>query len=114
MSKKKPQAAASEMLSKDSLSQFMKALHAQVQKQILQGEMDSHLGYECHLWEGCTTGKSVLTDMKARWVEDILITGTDNSKLRFFESQPTLRTKLGIPTSIEIVITSTQFSLVFR
>lgn len=52
---KKSQAVPSELLSKEFLSQFkteedvsqsLKDLHAQVLEQMLQGELDAHLGYE--------------------------------------------------------------------
>ena len=61
------QAAASGMLSKEFLSefkteedvsQFLKDLHAQVLEQMLQGEMDSHLGNELHSHEGYNTGNA--------------------------------------------------------
>ena len=68
MSKKmNRQAVPSGMLSKEFLSQFkteedvsqfLKDLHAQVREQMLQGEMDSHLGYERHSQEGYNTGNS--------------------------------------------------------
>ena len=53
--REKRQAVPSEMLSKEFLSQFrteedvskfLKDLHAQVLEQMLQGEMDAHLGYD--------------------------------------------------------------------
>lgn len=56
MSKKERELAVpNEMLTKEFLSQFkteqdvskfLKQLHAQVLEQMLQGEMDAHLGYE--------------------------------------------------------------------
>lgn len=68
MSKKeKSQAVPSELLSKEFLSQFkteedvsqfLKDLHAQVLEQMLQGELDAHLGYEKHSTEGYHTGNS--------------------------------------------------------
>ncbi|MFR9547173.1 MAG: IS256 family transposase [Rikenellaceae bacterium] len=68
MSKKtKRQALPNELLSKEFLSQFkteedvstfLKDLHAQVLEQMLQGEMDSHLGYERHSQDGYNTGNS--------------------------------------------------------
>ena len=68
MSKKiKRQAVPNEMLSKEFLSQFkteedvssfLKDLHAQVLEQMLQGEMDSHLGYERHSQNGYNTVNS--------------------------------------------------------
>ena len=54
---KKRKLVSSELLSKEFLSQFkteadvskfLKKLHSQVLEQMLQGEMDSHLGYEKH------------------------------------------------------------------
>lgn len=65
--KKKRQAVPSELLNKEFLSQFkteedvsrfLKDLHAQVFEQMLQGEMDAHLGYEKHSSEGNNTGNS--------------------------------------------------------
>ncbi|WP_458692885.1 IS256 family transposase [Butyricimonas virosa] len=55
------------MLSKEFLSQFkteqdvskfLKELHAQVLEQMLQGEMDAHLGYEKHSPDGNNSGNS--------------------------------------------------------
>lgn len=66
MSKKK-EVVPSELLSKEFLSQFkteadvsrfLKDLHSQVLEQMLQGEMDSHLGYQKHSAEGTNTGNS--------------------------------------------------------
>ena len=63
----KKQAVPSEMLSKEFLSQFkseedvsqfLKDLHAQVLEQMLQGEMDAHLGYEKHSSDGNNSGNS--------------------------------------------------------
>ena len=63
----KRQAVPSEMLSKEFLSQFkseedvsqfLKDLHAQVLEQMLQGEMDAHLGYEKHSLDGNNSGNS--------------------------------------------------------
>lgn len=65
--KDKPQAVPSELLSKEFLSQFkteadvsqfLKDLHAQVLEQMLQGELDAHLGYEKHSTEGYCSGNS--------------------------------------------------------
>lgn len=65
--KKKRQAVPAELLSKEFLSQFkteedvsrfLKDLHAQVFEQMLQGEMDAHLGYEKNSSEGNNTGNS--------------------------------------------------------
>lgn len=56
-----------EVLSKEFLSQFkteedvsnfMKQLHSQVLEQMLEGEMDSHLGYEKNSIEGINSGNS--------------------------------------------------------
>lgn len=56
-----------EVLSKEFLSQFkteedvsnfMKQLHSQVLEQMLEGEMDSHLGYEKNSTEGINSGNS--------------------------------------------------------
>jgi Transposase, Mutator family. len=61
------QAVPAEMLSKEFLSQFkteddvdrfLKDLHTQVLEQMLQGEMDSHLGYQKHSVEGNNSGNS--------------------------------------------------------
>lgn len=61
------QAVPAEMLSKEFLSQFkteqdvsrfLKDLHSQVLEQMLQGEMDTHLGYEKHSIEGNNSGNS--------------------------------------------------------
>ena len=61
------QVVPNEILTKEFLSQFkteedvsgfLKDLHAQVLEQMLQGEMDSHLGYERHAQEGNNTGNS--------------------------------------------------------
>ncbi len=63
----KHQVVPSEMLSKEFLSQFkteqdvskfLKELHAQVLEQMLQGEMDAHLGYEKHSTDGKNSGNS--------------------------------------------------------
>ena len=68
MSKKeKERAVPEEMLTKEFLSQFkteqdvskfFKKLHAQVLEQMLQGEMDAHLGYEKNSVKGNNTGNS--------------------------------------------------------
>lgn len=64
---RKNEAVPSELLSKEFLSQFkteadvskfLKDLHSQVLEQMLQGEMDSHLGYEKSSSEGHNTGNS--------------------------------------------------------
>lgn len=64
---KKHQAVPAELLSKEFLSQFkteqdvsrfLKDLHSQVLEQMLQGEMDAHLGYEKHSTEGNNSGNS--------------------------------------------------------
>jgi Transposase and inactivated derivatives len=64
---KKHEAVPKELLSKEFLSQFrteddvsrfLSDLHAQVLEQMLQGEMDSHLGYGKHSPEGHNTGNS--------------------------------------------------------
>ena len=61
------QSVPSEFLTKEFLSQFkteedvsnfLKDLHAQVLEQMLQGEMESHLGYERHSQDGYNTGNS--------------------------------------------------------
>lgn len=63
----KHQVVPSEMLSKEFLSQFkteqdvskfLKELHTQVLEQMLQGEMDAHLGYEKHSTDGKNSGNS--------------------------------------------------------
>lgn len=65
--REKHQAVPAEMLSKEFLSRFkteqdvsrfLKDLHSQVLEQMLQGEMDSHLGYEKHSQTGNNTGNS--------------------------------------------------------
>lgn len=68
MSKReKHQAVPAEMLSKEFLSQFkteedvsqfLKDLHSQVLEQMLQGEMDAHLGYDKHSTDGYNSGNS--------------------------------------------------------
>ena len=64
---KKNRAVPKELLSKDFLSQFkteedvsrfLKELHSQVLEQMLEGELDSHLGYEKNSSEGNNTGNS--------------------------------------------------------
>lgn len=64
---KKNRAVPSELLSKEFLSQFkteedvsrfLKDLHSQVLEQMLDGEMDSHLGCEKHSPAGHNTGNS--------------------------------------------------------
>lgn len=61
------QAVPAEMLSKEFLSQFkteedvsqfLKDLHSQVLEQMLQGEMDAHLGYDKHSSDGYNSGNS--------------------------------------------------------
>ena len=63
----KHQVVPSGMLSKEFLNQFkaeqdvskfLKDLHAQVLEQMLQGEMDAHLGYEKHSPDGNNSGNS--------------------------------------------------------
>ena len=65
--REKRQAVPSELLTKEFLSQFkteedvsqfLKNLHSQVLEQLLQGEMDAHLGYNKHSPEGYHTGNS--------------------------------------------------------
>jgi putative transposase len=60
-------AVPAEMLNKEFLSQFkteqdvsrfLKDLHSQVLEQMLQGEMEAHLGYEKHSPDGNNTGNS--------------------------------------------------------
>lgn len=62
---KRAKAVPDELLSKEFLSQFkteqdvsrfLKDLHSQVLEQMLEGEMDSHLGYEKHSTQGINTG----------------------------------------------------------
>ncbi|MDR0686767.1 MAG: transposase, partial [Dysgonamonadaceae bacterium] len=64
---KKHDAVPKELLSKEFLSQFkteddvsrfLSDLHAQILEQMLEGEMDSHLGYEKHSASGNNTGNS--------------------------------------------------------
>lgn len=61
------QAVPTELLSKEfisqfkteeDVSQFLKDLHSQVLEQMLQGELDAHLGYEKHSTEGNNSGNS--------------------------------------------------------
>ena len=61
------QAVPAEILSKEFLSQFkteedvsqfLKDLHSQVLEQMLQGEMDAHLGYDKHSSDGYNSGNS--------------------------------------------------------
>ena len=65
--REKRQAVPSELLSKEFLSQFktesdvssfLKELHSQVLENMLQGEMDVHLGYEKHNVTGNNSGNS--------------------------------------------------------
>ena len=65
--REKRQAVPAEMLSKEFLSQFkteedvsqfLKDLHSQVLEQMLQGEMDAHLGYDKHSTNGYNSGNS--------------------------------------------------------
>lgn len=65
--REKRQAVPVEMLSKEFISQFkseqdvsrfLKDLHSQVLEQMLQGEMDAHLGYEKHSITGNNSGNS--------------------------------------------------------
>lgn len=42
----------------DDVSQFLKGLHSQALGQMLQGEMDSHLGYDKHITNGYNSGNS--------------------------------------------------------
>lgn len=64
---KRTKAVPDELLSKEFLrqfkteqdvSRFLKDLHSQVLEQMLEGEMDSHLGYEKHSTDGYHTGNS--------------------------------------------------------
>ena len=48
----------SQFKSEEDVSQFLKDLHAQVLEQMLQGEMDAHLGYEKHSSDGNNSGNS--------------------------------------------------------
>ncbi len=65
--REKRQVVPAEMLSKEFLSQFkteedvsqfLKDLHSQVLEQMLQGEMDAHLGYDKHSTNGYNSGNS--------------------------------------------------------
>ena len=67
MKEKKQRAVPQELLTKeflrqfrteDDVSRFQSDLHAQVLEQMLEGEMDSHLGYEKHSTAGNNTGNS--------------------------------------------------------
>jgi len=64
---KNHEAVPRELLSKEFLSQFktesdvsqfLKNLHSQVLEQMLEGEMDAHLGYEKHSTLGNNSGNS--------------------------------------------------------
>jgi transposase-like protein len=64
---KKHEVVPRELLSKEFLSQFktesdvsrfLKELHSQVLEQLLEGEMDAHLGYEKHSASGNNSGNS--------------------------------------------------------
>lgn len=48
----------SQFKTEEDVSKFLKELHAQVLEQMLEGEMDAHLGYEKHSSEGNNTGNS--------------------------------------------------------
>lgn len=48
----------SQFRTEDDVSRFLSDLHAQVLEQMLEGEMDSHLGYEKHSPAGNNTGNS--------------------------------------------------------
>lgn len=48
----------SQFKSQEDVSQFMKDLHAKVYEQLLESELDAHLGYEKHSKEGYHTGNS--------------------------------------------------------
>lgn len=48
----------SQFKTEQDVSKFLKKLHAQVLEQILQGEMDAHLGYEKNSVKGNNTGNS--------------------------------------------------------
>ena len=48
----------SQFKNQEDVSQFMKDLHAKVYEQLLESEMDIHLGYEKHSPEGHHTGNS--------------------------------------------------------
>ncbi len=65
--REKCQAVPAEMFSKEFLSQFkieedvsqfLKDLHSQVLEQMLQGEMDAHLGYDKHSTNYYNSGNS--------------------------------------------------------
>jgi transposase-like protein len=48
----------SQFRSQEAVSQFMKDLHSKVYEQLLESEMDAHLGYEKHSKSGNNTGNS--------------------------------------------------------
>ena len=48
----------SQFKSQEDVSQFMKDLHARVYEQMLESELDVHLGYDKHSKEGHHTGNS--------------------------------------------------------
>ena len=65
--REKRQGVPAELLSKEFLSQFkteegvsefLKDLHSQVLEQMLQGEMDAHLGYDKYSTDGYNSGSS--------------------------------------------------------
>lgn len=44
--------------SEEDVSKFLTTLHSRVLEQMLEGEMDAHLGYEKHSASGINTGNS--------------------------------------------------------
>lgn len=48
----------SQFKTEEDVSQFLKELHSQVLEQMLQGEMDAHLGYDKHSLSGQNSGNS--------------------------------------------------------
>ncbi|WP_205409942.1 IS256 family transposase [Bacteroides ihuae] len=48
----------SQFKTEEDVSQFLKDLHSQVLEQMLQGEMDAHLGYDKHSTDGYNSGNS--------------------------------------------------------
>lgn len=87
-----------EFLSKEFLSQFktgedvtafMKELHTRVYEQMLEAEMDNHLGYEKHSNQGDHSGNFIGSRFKPRWVNLLfrfLVIGKENLSLLLFPS----------------------------
>lgn len=50
----------SQFKSEEDVSQFLKGLHPQVLEQMLDGEIDAHLGYEKHSPDSINTSNSTI------------------------------------------------------